>query len=135
MFTLCSAHDSALVVVPSDSPCEKNQKMVDLSDFERGQIIGVTTTNLDIRQLQTHDMIRQAILHTVAYFRKSLHLENTQGSLQSGMPGSTVKHGGGSVMVWATISWYSIQLVPLLPFMAESLQGSAWTGGVIRCIP
>jgi hypothetical protein len=33
----------------------------------------------------------------------------------------TVKHGGGSVMVWAAISWYSILLVPLLPFVAELL--------------
>jgi hypothetical protein len=30
----------------------------------------------------------------------------------------TVEHGGGSVMVWAAVSWYSIVLVPLLPFMA-----------------
>jgi hypothetical protein len=36
----------------------------------------------------------------------------------------TVKHGGGSVMVWAAKSWYSILLIPLLPFMAELLQGS-----------
>jgi hypothetical protein len=34
----------------------------------------------------------------------------------------TVKHWGGSVMVWTAISWYSIVLVPLLPFMAELLQ-------------
>jgi hypothetical protein len=47
----------------------------------------------------------------------------------------TVKHGGGPVMVWAAISWYSILLVPLLLFMAELLQGSTWTGSVIRCIP
>jgi hypothetical protein len=26
-------------------------------------------------------------------------------------------------------------LVPLLPFMAELLQGNMWTGWVIRCIP
>jgi hypothetical protein len=44
----------------------------------------------------------------------------------------TVRHRGGSVTVWAaTISRYSILLVPLLPFMAE--QGSTWTGWVIRC--
>jgi hypothetical protein len=37
-------------------------------------------------------------------------------------------------MVWATITWYIILLVPLLPLMAELLQGSTWTGWVIRCI-
>jgi hypothetical protein len=34
-----------------------------------------------------------------------------------------VKYGDGSVMVWAAIPWYSILLVPLLPFMADLLQG------------
>jgi hypothetical protein len=47
----------------------------------------------------------------------------------------TVKQGGGSVIVRATISWYIILLVPLLPFMAKLPQGSMWTGWVIRCIP
>jgi hypothetical protein len=47
----------------------------------------------------------------------------------------TVKHGRASVIVLAAISWYSILLVPLLPFMAELLQGSTWTGWVIECIP
>jgi hypothetical protein len=47
----------------------------------------------------------------------------------------TVKHRVGSVMVWAAISQYSILLVPLLPFMAKLLQGSTWTGWVMRCIP
>jgi hypothetical protein len=37
-----------------------------------------------------------------------------------------MKHGVGSVMVWAAISWYSILLVPFLPFMAELLQGSMY---------
>jgi hypothetical protein len=46
-----------------------------------------------------------------------------------------VKHVGRSVMVLAVASWYSMLLVPLLPFMAELLQGSMWTGWVIRCIP
>jgi hypothetical protein len=36
----------------------------------------------------------------------------------------TVKHWGGSVVVWEAISRYSILLVPLLPFTAESLQRS-----------
>jgi hypothetical protein len=30
----------------------------------------------------------------------------------------TVKHGGGSVIVWASVLWYTILLAPLLPFMA-----------------
>jgi hypothetical protein len=47
----------------------------------------------------------------------------------------TVKHWGGSVMVWAAILWYSILLAPLLPFMAKLLQGSMWTGWVSRCVP
>jgi hypothetical protein len=38
----------------------------------------------------------------------------------------TVEHRGGSVMVWAAISWYSILLVPLLPFIAELLQGNMY---------
>jgi hypothetical protein len=46
-----------------------------------------------------------------------------------------VKHEGGSVMVLAAISWYSIPLIPLLPCMSEFLQGSMWTGWVISCIP
>jgi hypothetical protein len=34
-----------------------------------------------------------------------------------------VKHGRGSVMVWAAISLYSILLFPLLPFMANYCMG------------
>jgi hypothetical protein len=36
-----------------------------------------------------HDMVRWVIPFAVPYIRKSLCLENTQGSLQSRMPGST----------------------------------------------
>jgi hypothetical protein len=42
----------------------------------------------------------------------------------------TLKHGGGSMMVWAAVSWYSILLVPLLPLMAELLQGNTVGGQV-----
>jgi hypothetical protein len=42
-----------------------------------------------------------------------------------------VKHRVGSVMVWAAISWFSILLVLLLPFMAKLRQGSTRTGWVI----
>jgi hypothetical protein len=61
-------------------------------------------------------------------------LENTEGSQQYGMPGSSETRGG-SVMVWAAISLHSILLIPLLPFTAKVLQGTTWTGWVIRCIP
>jgi hypothetical protein len=86
---------------------------------------------------RARDMGTWVFLHALHYVSRSLRLENTQRSLQSGMPGSvtTVQHGGSSVMVWTTISWYSILLVPLLPLMAELLQGCTWTGWVIRCIP
>jgi hypothetical protein len=47
----------------------------------------------------------------------------------------TVKQGRGFVMVWTAISWYSILLVPLLPFMAELLQGGMWAGWVISLHP
>jgi hypothetical protein len=33
-------------------------------------------------------MVRWVVLHAIPYIRKSLSLENTQASLQSGMPGS-----------------------------------------------
>jgi hypothetical protein len=36
----------------------------------------------------TCDMVRWVVLHAVPYIRKGLHLDNTQGSLQSRMPGS-----------------------------------------------
>jgi preprotein translocase subunit SecG len=38
LFTLCSSCISALVIVLSDG--SKNRKMADLSNFERGQIVG-----------------------------------------------------------------------------------------------
>jgi hypothetical protein len=34
------------------------------------------------------DMVRWVVFHAVPYMRKGLHLENPQGSLQSGMSGS-----------------------------------------------
>jgi hypothetical protein len=40
LFTLCSASVSALIIVLNDSYCERVEKMGDLSDFERGHIVG-----------------------------------------------------------------------------------------------
>jgi hypothetical protein len=42
----------------------------------------------------------------------------------------TVKYGGGSMIVWAAVSWYSILLAPLLPIMTELLQASTVGGQV-----
>jgi hypothetical protein len=39
LFTLCSARVSVLVIVLSDSLCEKNKKMRDTSNFEKGQFV------------------------------------------------------------------------------------------------
>jgi hypothetical protein len=39
------------------------------------------------------------------------------------------------VLWWFEQQYCGILLDPLLPFMAELLQGSVWTGWVIRCIP
>jgi hypothetical protein len=47
----------------------------------------------------------------------------------------TVNHEGNCAMVWTAVSWYSILLAPLLPFMADLLQRSTRTDWVIRCIP
>jgi hypothetical protein len=35
----------------------------------------------------------------------------------------TMTQGGGSVLVWAAISWYIILLLPLLPFMPNYCKG------------
>jgi hypothetical protein len=86
---------------------------------------------------RARDMVSWVVLHAVPHIRRSLRLENIQGSLQSGMPGSvpTVKHVGGFMKVWAAVSWCSILLVPLLPLKAKLLEGSTWTGWVNRCSP
>jgi hypothetical protein len=68
------------------------------------------------------------VLHADPYIMKSLCLENTQGSLQSGMPGSNNETQGrfcdglGSNIV--------VLCVPLLPFMAKLLQVGThtWAG-------
>jgi hypothetical protein len=94
----------------------------------------ITENNAQMRKRWCHDhktwtsdkwkrarhMIRWVVLH-VRYIRKSLRLENTQGSLQSGIPDSNSETMISSVVVWAGISWYNILLAPLLPIMGELL--------------
>jgi anion-transporting ArsA/GET3 family ATPase len=43
---------------------------------------------------RARDMFRRVVLHAVPYNRKNLRLENTKGSLQSGMPGCNSKTRG-----------------------------------------
>jgi hypothetical protein len=43
---------------------------------------------------RARDMVRWVALHAVSYIRKSLRLENAQGSLQSGMTGSNCETRG-----------------------------------------
>jgi hypothetical protein len=85
---------------------------------------GVTIINPGHQTTGNARDVRWVVLHAVPSMRKSLRLENTQASLQSGMPGSVpiAKHGGGFVVVWAPISWYSILLshhYPWWPITAE----------------
>jgi hypothetical protein len=83
---------------------------------------------------RARDMVRRVVrrVHAVLYVMKSLLFENIQESLQSGMPGSksetrgTFCDGFGSDIVVQ----YCVG-----PFMAELLQGYAWTVWVIKCIP
>jgi hypothetical protein len=56
-------------------------------------------------------MVRWVVLRTVPYIGKSLHLENTQASLQTGMPGSNSEPSGrfcegcgSSIVVQSSIS-------------------------------
>jgi hypothetical protein len=41
------------VIVLNDSPFERNQKMADLSDFKRGQIIGVLLAGASVTKTAT----------------------------------------------------------------------------------
>jgi hypothetical protein len=213
LFTLCSARVSALMIVLSDSPCDRiwkwesmsehtnhenttstkrssgrksklterdrrilrrtvskkthnycskveegqelnaqhetlfTQKLSDVSFINPTSTVGLQLLNLWLLKVMLRcicaggttinpghqttgnspDMVRWVALRAVPYIKKSLRFGNNQGSLQSGMP---VKHRGGSVMVWAAISWYSVLLVPLFPFRAELLHGSTWKGWV-----
>jgi hypothetical protein len=81
------------------------------------------------------DMVRWVVLPAVSYIRKSVCYENLLGNLLSGMLGSNSETWerfcdglGNNNMVQHSVG-------PLLPLMAELLQGSTWTGWVIRCIP
>jgi hypothetical protein len=53
LFTLCSASVSALVIVLSDGPWERTQKMGDLPDFEREQIIGAHLAGATVTKTAT----------------------------------------------------------------------------------
>jgi hypothetical protein len=68
--------------------------------------------------------VRWVILHAVPYFRKSLHLENTLGSLRSGMFGSNSEtwerfcDGLGNIVVQYSVG----------PTITLHGQGNTWAG-------
>jgi hypothetical protein len=64
---------------------------------------------------RSRDIIRWVVFHAVPYIRKSLCLENSQGSLQSGTPNSNRETWGrGSVMIWTAILLYSVHPITTL---------------------
>jgi hypothetical protein len=69
---------------------------------------------------RAHDMVRWVVLHAVPYFMFGEHPRKPTILFCDGL--------GSNIVI-------SILLVSLLPFMTELLQGSTWTGWVIRCIP
>jgi hypothetical protein len=64
LFTLCSAHVSALLIVLSDSSC-KNREIEDLSDFEKGQIVGARLAGASVTKTVTLLGVSRATLSTV----------------------------------------------------------------------
>jgi hypothetical protein len=86
---------------------------------------------MDMRQAETRTWCGQ--MNRLS--RCSLHQEQfTFGELKEAYNPEclvpTVKHRRSCVMVRAAISWYSILLVSLLPFMAELLQRSMCVDGL-----
>jgi hypothetical protein len=64
------------------------------------------------------DMVRWVLLQAVPSSRRVYVWRTHKEAYNPECLVPTVKHGGGSVMVWAAISWYCILWLPLLPFMA-----------------
>jgi hypothetical protein len=99
-----------------------------------------TTKNLDIGQLEMPMWCDQMSSHsrcslcqekfTFGEHPRKLTILNSRFEQWN-----TGGWGVNSVMVLAAISWYSILLVPLLPFMAKLLQGNTWIGWLIGWIP
>jgi hypothetical protein len=73
-----------------------------------------------------HVMVRWVIFHVVPYIRRSLHLKNTRGSLQSRIHCSNSE----------TLVRFCVGLVSniMVTFHGQFLQGTMWTGWIIRYI-
>jgi hypothetical protein len=60
----------------------------------------------DVWWSEMHSVVRWVILHVVLNIRLGFCLENTQEAYNPESLVSSVKCGGGSVVIWAAISWY-----------------------------
>jgi hypothetical protein len=79
--------------------------------------------HLDIRQLETRTIWSNE--SSLTLFPTSGRVYDLRTHKEAYNPEClfpTVKHGGGSGIVWAVISWYSVLLFSLVPFMDELLQ-------------
>jgi hypothetical protein len=99
--------------------------------------VGVTTIKLGTldNQICARDMVRRVVPRDDPYMKKSLRLKNTQGSLQSRMPGSNSETRGRLCYDLGSNIMVQYSVGSITTFMAELREGNTWTGWVIRCIP
>jgi hypothetical protein len=86
MFTLCNARVNVLVIVLSDSPCERIRKWEGgLSDFERGQIVGACLAGASVAKTATLLGISRATVFEVmsAYTNHGKPTENRNSRWKS----------------------------------------------------
>jgi hypothetical protein len=121
----CNIHGRAAIAKP----------LITESNDQMGDGVPSRPQNLDIRQLET----RTWYGHISRPSRCFLQQEEFTFGEHPRKP--TIRNAWfkewntGEVLWWFGQQYRGNVSVPLLPFMAELLQGSTWTGWVIRCIP